>query len=481
MGQDTELSAEKINSLASKVGLSLGTQTAGKFIEPVANILESMEPVESRTTHQPSIEAVEGLGREDPHNAFITSCRIERPGRTGRLDGQRIALKDNIALSGVPLTAGSGMLEGYIPEDNAPVVERLLDEGGTIVGKANMDEFAFGPTGETSYFGPTENPRSPEHTPGGSSSGSAAAVATGDADIALGTDTGGSVRIPASYCGVLGLKPTQGRIPTTGVVELAGSLDTVGILGTDLGQLADAFATLSDDWDRPDTVDPISLDSLTLGIPDSLFESPVRSNVAEQITTAVGTLTAAGATETAISLPSTTLSSAVWRTLTMSELFQYFAANAMPYRQPGGSRPPYSAAFRGATAADIDRLSKPLKQYLVIGAHLVTNDGGRRYGNALDVQDHLTEQVNEAFEEADVLISPSTPTTAFEFGAFSRDSSPPINNNTHLFNLSGHPAISVPCGTVEGLPIGIQIVGEKGADTEVLRVARTVRESIDAD
>jgi amidase/aspartyl-tRNA(Asn)/glutamyl-tRNA(Gln) amidotransferase subunit A len=480
MPRDSDLSAAEIRALAAETGVSLNEGTAAEFVDPVCEILDSMDPVEHIPDRSPSVDSITVADRSDPHNAFITSCRVERDGASGPLDVYTVALKDNIALAGVPLTAGSGMLEGYVPERNAAVTDRLLNDGATIVGKANMDEFAFGPTGETSFYGPTENPHSPEHTPGGSSSGSAAAVAAGDADFALGTDTGGSVRIPASYCGVFGLKPTHGLIPTTGIIELAGSLDTVGVLSQDLETLTDGFATLADDWDRPETLDGVSPESLTLGVPDSLFEDPVRPAVAEHISAAVGNLTAAGASETPISLPSTTVSSAVWRALTMSELFQYFVANALPYRSPDGERPPYSAAFRGASEADIDRLSGPLKQYLVIGAYLVTEDGGRRYGNALDVQRTLTERVDAAFEEVDVLVSPATPTTAFEFGAFSRDSSPPINNNTHLFNITGHPAITIPSGTIDSLPIGVQVVGEHGADTEVLRVARTITETVDA-
>ena len=480
MARDVDLSAAEIHSLAAESGVSLTEETAGTFVEPVSEILESMAPVERVPDHATRVESAEPSNRPDPHNAFITTCRVSRTDASGRLDGYTVALKDNIALAGVPLTAGSGMLDGYVPERNAPVTDRLLADGATIVGKANMDEFAFGPTGETSFFGPTENPRSPEHTPGGSSSGSGAAVAAGDADLALGTDTGGSVRIPASYCGVFGLKPTHGLIPTGGIVELAGSLDTVGVLSADLEALTDGFATLAEGWEPPETLDGVLPDSLTLGIPESLFAAPVASHVAEHITGAIADLTAVGASEQEISLPSTSVSSAVWRAIAMSELFQYFVGNALPYRLPGGERPPYSAAFRGASAADIDRLSGPLKQYLTIGAYLVTEDGGRRYGNALDVVQQLRAEVDEAFEDVDVLVSPATPTTAFEFGAFSRDSSPPINNNTHLFNLTGHPAISIPCGTIDGLPIGLQIVGDRGADTEVLRVARTVTEAVGA-
>lgn len=479
MTVQSDISHTLLLDLATDLGLALSDETAEQFVKPVRDILRSMEPVTTTPDRDVHIHEVKPVDADDPHNAFITQCTVQQADADGPLNDTTVALKDNIGLAGVPLTAGSGMLEEYVPTRNAPVADRLLAAGARIVGKTNMDEFAFGPTGETSFFGPTENPRDPDYTPGGSSSGSAAAVAAGAADLALGTDTGGSVRIPASYCGILGFKPTQGLIPTAGIVELAGSLDTVGVLGTSVADVVSCTDVLANDWEpgEPASVTP---DTLTVGVPESLFADPVRDSVAEHVSTVIDDLAEAGVSLTDVPLPATTLSSAAWRAITMSELYLYFYSNALPYRVPHGSPPPFTAAFRGARQADVTRLSDPLKWYLLIGAYLVTRDRGHRYANALAVRRNITRRVEDVLAEVDILVSPTTPTTAFEFGEFSRDSSPPINNNTHLFNITGHPAISVPCGTIDDLPIGLQIVGQKGADADVLDVAEMVHADINS-
>lgn len=480
MTSEPAITESLLTELAAELDLPIDSETADDFVEPISDIIESMEPVARASGRDKHVNEVEFVDAEDPYNAFITHCNVSQSSATGTLEGVSIALKDVISLAGVPLTAGSGMLEGYVPKRNAPAAERLLNAGARIVGKTNMDEFAFGPTGETSYFGATKNPVDPEYTPGGSSSGSAAAVAAGDADLALGTDTGGSVRIPASYCGVFGFKPTQGLFPTEGVVELAGSLDTVGILGTAVDDIVRCTATLADEWDGMSRPDSATLDNLSIGVPDSLFADPVSEEVAGHTAGVIDELVSTGVARTDVSLPSTTVSSAVWRVITMSEIYMYFYSDALPYRIPGGTTPPFAASFRGARQVDVDRLSDPLKWYLLTGAVLVTHDHGRRYGNALARREKFTRQVDAVLDDVDVLVSPATPTTAFAFGEFSRDTSPPINNNTHLFNLTGHPAISVPCGRVDGLPIGFQIVGKKGDDATVLRVAKSVYDKINA-
>lgn len=480
MTDDGNINEQIIRDLATEVGLAMSEEAARDLVGPIDDIISSMEPVTTAPERSRKFPPVDVLAGNDPHNAFVTRCRVQRKDTSGPLADRTVALKDNIALAGVPLTAGSGMLEEYVPTHSAPVAERLLDAGATIVGKANMDEFAFGPTGETSYYGPTTNPHDPAYTPGGSSSGSAVAVVAGQADLALGTDTGGSVRIPASQTGAIGVKPTHGRIPKEGIVELAGSLDTVGVLGSDLEEVAECLSVLADGVEIPADVEAVEPSELVLGVPDSLFDSPVSSAVAERCSEVVSTLVDAGATRKKPALPERSLSSAVWRVVTMSELYQYITGNGLPYRQPGGTKPPFGAALRGASCADLDRIGPALKQYLLIGAYLVHTDGGRRYGHALDASEYLRDSVEAALADVDVLVSPTTPTTAFSFGEFSRDSSPPINANTHLFNITGHPAVSVPCATVDGLPVGFQVIGDRGADVEVLRVAKAILDLVDA-
>ncbi|WP_254533256.1 amidase [Natrinema gelatinilyticum] len=480
MASHSRISEEMLQDLTSELRLCLDPEYAAELSAPITDIIASMDPVSRPPSNTEKVDrpAIHAVDTDDPYNAFITRCAVREPEATGLLDDSRVALKDNIALTGVELTAGSGILSDCIPTRNATVTDRLLEAGATIVGKTNMDEFAFGPTGETSYYGPTQNPRMPDHTPGGSSSGSGAAVAAGDADIALGTDTGGSVRIPASYCGVVGYKPTQGLIPLDGVVELAGSLDTVGVLADSVEDASCGAAVLArtDALADPEMKDP---ESVTIGIPDTLFDDPVAESVANHVADLIDQLVDRGAKRVKISLPDTSLSSAIWRVISMSELYMYFFSNGRPYRSPAATEPPFGTAFANARSNRLEKLSDPLTQYLLIGAYLVTRDDGDLYANAIEHRAALRDEVDSELAGVDVLACPSTPTTAYEFGEFSRDSSPPINNNTHLFNLTGHPAISVPCGTIDGLPVGIQTVGARDADAELLEIARTVQNLIE--
>jgi len=479
-------SADDLRDLAAALGLPLTAAEADASLGPVSTILDSLAPLDEALEDGRDVPAAEPVEAEDPHNAFITRCEVAPTRSDGPLAGVTVALKDNIALAGVPQTAGSAVLEDCVPARNAPVVDRLLDAGARLVGKTNMDEFAFGPTGETSAFGPTTNPVDPAYTPGGSSSGSAAAVASGAADLALGTDTGGSVRIPASYTGVIGLKPTLGIVPADGVVELSGSLDTVGLLGTDLDRVAAGYAVLAgepaagagsaDGAESPggDGPAPVEPGSLTVGLPDALFDDPVDPAVADHVRAVVDELGAAGASVRTVPFPGTAATSAAWRAIAMSELYCYLRDAARPYRRAEATSWAVERCLAEAGPAALKRLSAPLKRYLLVGAALVTTDGGRTYGRARNVQPWLARQVDAAFESVDVLATPTTPTTAYRFGAFSRDTSPPINRNTHPFNLTGHPALSLPAGELDDLPVGLQLVTPHGTEAFLLRVARTV-------
>ena len=476
MSGEREFTEARVRRLAETIGFRLDDADAGDFVDPLSNIAASMEPVEHPPEAAPSAPAVEPDPRPDPHNAFVTRCRVAPPESTadGPLSDCEVALKDNIALAGVERTAGSAVLAGHVPAENAPVVDRLLEAGATIVGKTNMDEFAFGPTGETSAFGPTLNPVDPDYTPGGSSSGSGAAVAAGKADLALGTDTGGSVRIPASFCGVYGFKPTQGRVPIEGIVELSRSLDTVGVLGRDLRLVERGYAVLADE-DPGATVEVVDPTSLTIGIPDALFDRS--SDVGAVVDNALERLADTGATLEPVEVPSPDLTSAIWRALTMSELYRYVATGGRPFRIPDAGAGDEGLA--STLRSNVGRFSEPLRQYLLMGAAIVHDDGGRRYANARAHREAVRAAIEATIADIDALMCPTTPTTAFEFGTFSRASSRPINGNTHAFNLSGHPAVSLPRGEVDGLPVGLQLVGARGADRRLFAIAEGIEAALD--
>jgi aspartyl-tRNA(Asn)/glutamyl-tRNA(Gln) amidotransferase subunit A len=465
----------RVQRLARRVGLRFDDSDASEFIDPLSEISASMTPVEQPPWDESSTPAVTSISRPDPYNAFITRCRIDPPeSANGSLTDREVALKDNIALAGVERTAGSAVLAGHVPSRNAPVVARLRAAGATIVGKTNMDEFAFGPTGETSAFGPTLNPVDPDKTPGGSSSGSAAAVAANDVDLALGTDTGGSVRIPASFCGVYGFKPTQGHVPIEGIVELSRSLDTVGVLGRELRLVERCYEALTDEADN--TVEAVDVSGLDIGIPDTLFDRP--SDVGAVVDDAVEQLVDAGATVMSVKVPTPDLTSAIWRSMTMSEFYRYVATGSRSYRILDAG--PGDEGLASALRSNIDRFSEPLRQYLLMGAAIVHDDDGRRYANALAHRRDVRDAIGTAMDDVDVLACPTTPTTAFEFGSFSRADSRPINGNTHAFNLSGNPALSVPCGESDGLPVGLQLIAPHGADRRLFGIAEGIEDLLPA-
>ncbi|PSP41327.1 hypothetical protein BRC68_15100 [Halobacteriales archaeon QH_6_64_20] len=243
----------EVANAAERIGLALTDEervAARERIAALAGLYDDLEvapsgaPTDDRdvfetTPHRPA-------DGDDPHNAWLRRFDLRRPDREGVLDALSVAVKNNMSTRGVELTCGSKAFEGTVAGAHAEVVDRLLDAGGRIVGATNMDELAFGPTSETSAFGPTTNPADADHVAGGSSSGSAAAVAAGDVDLALGSDTGGSVRIPASYCGIVGHKPTYGLVPRRGFVALAYSMDHIGPLAKDVETAARGLDAIAD-------------------------------------------------------------------------------------------------------------------------------------------------------------------------------------------------------------------------------------------
>ena len=465
------LSPNYFLSISEQLGFSIDKNEQDALMPMVNQLLSSFKNLDPISSSQRSNKSSSSAPSVDPYNAFIIQFDpTPTTAPSGILDGVRVAVKDNVAIKGYPLTAGSSILSNCIPAQNAILVDKLLTAGSTIVGKTNMDEFAFGPTGETSYFGPTLNPINPDYTPGGSSSGSGASIAANLADVAIGTDTGGSVRIPASFCGIIGLKPTHGAISTHGVVELSRSLDTVGLLGSNFDLLRKILGVLLDEERPHSPKSQVNFETLKIGLPDSLYQSPVLPEVSKPILDITDNLNENGANVTTIDFPKSELSSPIWMAISMGEIYQYFSQEIF-------SQSSDTSLLSGASLDKLDLLSPSLKQYLLAGSQIMSYQDGAVYHKALEKRDQVRDSIDNLFDNLDILITPTTPTTAFEFGTFSRHTSPPINYNTHPFNLSGHPAISIPCGTANGLPIGLQIVGNYEDEYFLLDLAESLFES----
>ena len=408
----------------------------------------------------------------------------------GPLAGVPVALKDNLCTRGIPTTCSSRILEGWRPPYDATVVERLRAAGAVIVGKTNLDEFAMGSSTENSAFGPTRNPHDPTRVPGGSSGGSAAAVAAGFAPLALGSDTGGSIRQPASLCGVVGAKPTYGTVSRYGLVAFASSLDQIGPFAADV---EDAALLLEAIWGH-DPCDSTSLDQplaplrttlddgvdgLRIGIVEELTDvDGIAPDVRDAIEAAGRSLEKEGAIVERVSLPSTMYGLSAYYLIAPAEA----SSNLARYDGVRYGLRIDADDVETMNAATRDRGFGPeVKRRIMLGTYaLSAGYYDAYYGQAQRVRTLIGRDFARAYEHFDVLLAPTSPTVAFEIGARTEDPIAMYLSDvcTIPSNLSGHPAISVPWGTggdgTARLPIGVQVLAPALAEALMFRVAHAV-------
>ncbi|GAB7094202.1 Asp-tRNA(Asn)/Glu-tRNA(Gln) amidotransferase subunit GatA [Halolamina litorea] len=424
--------------------------------------------------------------RADPYDAFAQTFIADAP-LDGPLSEFDLAVKENIAVGGVTTTCGTDAFE-WTPDVDAVAVERLRAAGGSIVGTTDMDPFAFGTTGELSARGPTRNPAVEGHVPGGSSSGSAAAVAGGAVDAALGTDTAGSVRIPASFCGVVGFKPTYGMVPAEGVVPLSPSNDHVGVLGDDVRTAAQVFEAIA----GREAINPASLTAPSrLSFVDDIERPPPRLRIgvgAEFMDAAAPAVEAT--VEAALTTCVTELDAEVG-TVTFPEAEAAVDANdagtVMEFAAllergsllERGQSADLRAALRAANHR-IDALPDRVAGLIEVGRELLDR-APDACGRTWDARRRTVRRQQALFTEADVLAMPTTPIPAPSFGAVPGEEGISVLDtveNTAPFNATGAPAVSVPCGEVDGRPVGLQLVGPPGSDGFLLRVAESVERAL---
>jgi len=417
-------------------------------------------------------------------NIFITEETIEGAD-DGPLADETVAVKDNISTEGVATTCASEMLENYVPPYDATVVEALKDAGATIVGKANMDEFGMGSTTETSAFGAAPNPVAPGRVPGGSSGGSAAAVAAGEADLALGSDTGGSIRNPAAFCGVVGIKPTYGLVSRYGLVAYANSLEQIGPLASTVEEAAALLDVISGPDENDATTREEGEDSdyasaatgdvegTTIGVPTELVEG-ADEGVRERFEATLDDLESQGATVEEVSLPSVEHAVEAYYVIAMSEASSNLARfDGVRYGQSGGFEGNWNEAFSDSREA----FGEEVKRRILLGTYaLSAGYHDKYYKQAQDARAWVKQDFDEAFQSVDVLASPTMPTPPFEQGDSLDD---PLqmylaDANTVPVNLADLPAISVPAGETDGLPVGIQFIGPAFGEEEIIRVGSAV-------
>ncbi|HDR74210.1 MAG TPA: Asp-tRNA(Asn)/Glu-tRNA(Gln) amidotransferase subunit GatA [Methanoculleus sp.] len=414
----------------------------------------------------------------DRHNAFITRVESAAFG-DGRLAGIPVAVKDNISTRGMQTTCGSRILKGYIPPYDANVVELLREAGAVIVGKTNLDEFGMGTTTENSGFGPTTNPHDPARVPGGSSGGSAAAVAAGMVPMALGTDTGGSIRCPAAFCGIVGLKPTYGRVSRYGLIAYANSLEQIGPMGRSVADVATLMEVIgrydardSTSYDRPYT-HALSgeIRGMTIGVPAEYFGEGVDPAVAECVRNAIATLEGAGAAVEECSIPSMEYALAAYYVTCTSEASSNLARfDGVRYGPGVGTKRSWHDEFQEFRS---EHFGHEVQRRIMLGTFaLSAGYYGKYYAKAQVAKENVRRDFLRVLKSVDVIAGPTMPTIAFRLGEKSDPLSMYLSDVlTVPANLAGVPAISVPCGRVQGMPVGLQIIGRHFADEVVVDVA----------
>ncbi len=413
-----------------------------------------------------------------------------RPG--GKLSGIPIAIKDNICVEGEDTTCASKILKGFKPPYDATVIKKLKAEGALLIGKANMDEFAFGSSCETSCYGPTRNPWDVARIPGGSSGGSAAAVAADETILALGSDTGGSIRQPASLCGVVGLKPTYGRVSRYGLIAFASSLDQIGPITKDVEDAAlllsviaghDEMDSTSVDMPVPDYTRSLTKDvkGLKVGVPKEYFVKGVDAEVEKAVKKAIDVLKDLGATAKEITLPHTEYAISTYYIVAPAEASSNLARfDGVQY------------GFRAEGARDmIDMYIKTrsqgfgneAKRRILLGTYALSSGYYEAYYlRAQKVRTRIKGDFDAAFKECDCIVTPTSPTPAFKIGEKTGDPLGMYLSDIFTIpaNLAGLPGMSIPCGfSREGLPIGLQFLAKPFDEETIFRVAYAFEQATD--
>jgi amidase len=447
----------------------------------------SAEPQVSVTRYHDRQAGERPSRTEDPLNAVVRRCRV-RGAAAGKLAGKRIGLKDSVCVAGIPASGGSHVLQGYTPDMDATIVARMLDAGAEIVAMLNMDDFALSGDGRTSAYGPTLNPHNPDYCPGGSSSGSAAALYYDWIDITIGTDQGGSIRIPSSWSGTVGLKPTYGLVPYTGVMSIDPSLDHVGPMARSVRDVALMLEVIAgkDPLDQRQRNVPAQaytdvLDrgvaGLRLAVLREGFDQPgADPDVNAAVRRAVESLVKLGAKAEEVSVPGHhEAHSLLWPIV--GEGMMHLAQTGLQSTHFNGRYNPALADFFGAHWAErAPREASTVKMMIVLGEFLSSRGHGRIYAKAQNHRGALTAQYDRVLAGFDAIVMPSTPMKAHR-----QDEQSPYSmiTNTAPFDVTGHPGLSVPCAMSQGLPVGMMLIGRHFDDATLVRIGSAFEQSVD--
>ena len=454
-------------------------------VEITQSLLNRIERTDDRIGSYLTVCREEALER-----AKKVQERIDRGEVQSALAGIPMALKDNMCTEGIKTTCGSKMLHNFVPPYNATIANKLFNEDTVLLGKLNMDEFAMGGSTENSFYKKTRNPWDTERVPGGSSGGSAASVAAGQAVFSLGSDTGGSIRQPASFCGVVGLKPTYGAVSRFGLVAFASSLDQIGPLTRDVEDCAlvmnaisghDPLDSTSAAIDYPDYTKALvnNVKGMKIGYPKEYLGQGINPEVKQAVLQAIETFRGLGAECEEFSLPITEYAIPAYYLIACAEASSNLA------RYDG-----IKYGYRAEKFTDLLDLYKQtrsegfgneVKRRIMLGTYALSSGYyDAYYKKALQVRTLITEGFNEAFEKYDMVIGPTAPTTAFKLGEKANDPLEMYLGDIYTVsvNIAGLPGLVVPCGTDgEGLPIGLQLIGKPFDESTILRAGYTFEQN----
>ena len=483
----------QLRQIAEEMGLSLTDADVASFLELMRPSVAAYNVVDAMPDNLPPVKYPRTPGQrpapeENKHNAWYVKTRVEGAAR-GKLKGKTVALKDNIMLAGVPMMNGASTLEGYIPDIDATVVSRILDAGGTIVGKAHCEYFCLSGGSHTNATGPVHNPHKMGYSAGGSSSGSAVLVALGEVDMALGGDQGGSIRMPASFCGIYGMKPTHGLVPYTGIMPIEIYVDHTGPMTASVADNALLLEAIAgpDGYDSRQVnvrTHPYAkeLDGGVKGMKIALVKEGFQQANAEEdvnakVRAAAAQLQKLGAEVSEISIPLHLVAPAMWMPIGVEGLTQ----TMMWGDGYGVSRPDLYVTslmdFHRNWRHRADELSETTKLFTMFGSYIRKQYGSRYYGKAMNVTRRLTAAYDAALAKHDLLLMPTTPIKATPL--------PPPDaprelyveralnmiSNTAPFDISHHPAMAVPCGMADGLPVSAMLIGKHFDEPTIYRAA----------
>ncbi|MBL1268415.1 MAG: amidase [Halomonas sp.] len=492
---------EHLQALAGRLHMHLTSEQANDYLALMQASFDAYDLIDEQPDEIPPVRyprstSYRPADAENPFNAWSQRTEVQGAG-DGKLQGRTVVLKDNVALAGVPMMNGSYTLEGFTPSYDATVVTRLLDAGATILGKATCEHFCLSGGSHTSNPAPVHNPHRHGYSAGGSSSGSAALVAAGEVDMAIGGDQGGSIRIPSAFCGAYGMKPTHGLVPYTGIMPIEATIDHTGPITANVHDNALMLEVIA----GADGLDPrqyapsvneytLSLDrgieGLRIGILSEGFQlANMDPRVAEKVQESIARLEGLGAHISHVSIPEHNLAAALWQPIGCEGLTaQMMHGNGMGHNWKGlydVGLLDHHAHWRNHA----DSLSATLKLCMFVGQYGLEHYNGRFYAKAQNISRRVRASYDEALASCDLLLMPTLPIIAqklpepgvpladYVARAFE------MIGNTAPLDITGHPAMSIPCGTVDGLPVGLMLVARHYAESTIYQAAAAFEASVD--